>query len=146
MRASLGQTIIIENVSGANGSIGVGRVARAAPDGYTLSIGQTATHVINAVTYTLPYHVLNDFEPISLLTDSPLLIVAKKAMPANDLGGFIAWLKANPDKAMLGPQVSEPYHMSAVCFFRRSRGPASCSFRTVAALRQCRLWWPVKST
>ncbi len=102
MRAYLGQTIIIENAAGANGSIGVGRVARAAPDGYTLSIGQTGTHVLNAATYTLQYDVLNDFEPISLLTDSPLLIVAKKEMPANDLGGLIAWLKANPDKATAG--------------------------------------------
>src|SRR6266436_4863018 len=76
MRISLGQAVVVENVTGANGSIAVGRVARAEPDGYTLSIGQTATHVLNGATYTLPYHVSNDLAPISLLTDSPLLIVA----------------------------------------------------------------------
>src|SRR5205807_9745087 len=81
MRLSLGQVVVVENVTGANGSIAVGRVARAAPDGYTLSIGQTGTHVINGASYTLPYHVSNDFVPISLLTDSPFLVVAKKAMP-----------------------------------------------------------------
>src|SRR5262249_17723135 len=102
MRTFLGQTIVIENAPGANGSIATGRVARAAPDGYTLGIGQTATHVLNGATYTLQYNLTNDFEPISLLADSPLLVVAKKAMPANDLGGLIAWLKANPDKATAG--------------------------------------------
>ena len=102
MRVSLGQTVVVENVTGANGSIAVGRVARAAPDGYTLSIGQTGTHVLNGATYTLAYHVLNDFEPISLLTDSPLLVAAKKAMPPDDLKGFIDWLRAHPNKATAG--------------------------------------------
>ncbi len=100
--AALGQTVIVENVTGAAGSIGVGRVARAAPDGYTLSIGHWSTHVVNGAVYSLPYHVLNDFEPISLIADNPQLIVAKNAVPAKNLQELIAWLKANPDKASQG--------------------------------------------
>jgi tripartite-type tricarboxylate transporter receptor subunit TctC len=102
MRAPLGQPVIIENVTGAGGSIAVGRVARAAPDGYTLSAGQNGSHVMNGATYALPYDLLNDFEPVALLSITPLLILAKKAVPADDLRGLIAWLKANPDKAFLG--------------------------------------------
>jgi tripartite-type tricarboxylate transporter receptor subunit TctC len=102
MRASLGQSIIIENVGGANGSVGTGRVARTAPDGYTLVLGIWNTHVGNAATYVLQYDVVKDFEPIALLADAPLLLVAKKAIPANDLKELIAWLKANPDKASMG--------------------------------------------
>ena len=78
MRASLGQPVIVENVGGAGGTIGVGRVARAAPDGYTLSIGHWSTHVVNGAIYPLPYDLLNDFEPISLLASNPYLIVARK--------------------------------------------------------------------
>jgi tripartite-type tricarboxylate transporter receptor subunit TctC len=102
MRASLGQSIIIENVGGANGSVGTGRVARTAPDGYTLVLGIWNTHVGNAATYALQYDVVKDFAPIALLADAPLLLVAKKAIPANDLKELIAWLKANPDKASMG--------------------------------------------
>jgi tripartite-type tricarboxylate transporter receptor subunit TctC len=102
MRATLGQPVLVENVTGANGTIAVGRVARAAPDGYTLSIGQTSTHVLNGASYALPYHVMNDFAPIALLTDSPLLIAGKRSLPADDLAGLIAWLKANPGKATAG--------------------------------------------
>jgi tripartite-type tricarboxylate transporter receptor subunit TctC len=102
MAASLGKAIILENVPGANGSLGVGRVARAAPDGYTLVIGYWGTHVANGAIYALKYDVLNDFEPVSLLATQPFLIVAKKAMPADDLKGLIAWLKANPGKASAG--------------------------------------------
>jgi tripartite-type tricarboxylate transporter receptor subunit TctC len=102
MRASLGQPIIIENVSGAAGSIGTGRVARAAPDGYALVLGYWGTHVANGAIYSLPYDVLNDFEPIALLPAQPLVIVARRAMPASDLRGLIAWLRANPDQAVQG--------------------------------------------
>ncbi len=104
MRASLGQPVIIENVGGANGNIGVGRAARAGPDGYTLVMGLWNTHVANAALYTLSYDVLKDFEPISLLASSPLLIAAKKTMPANDLKELIAWLKANLGRASQGIQ------------------------------------------
>ena len=96
MRASLGQSVIIENVGGAAGNIGTGRVARAAPDGYTLVLGIWNTHVANGAIYALQYDVVKDFEPIALLADAPLVLVARKALPANDLKEFIAWLKLNP--------------------------------------------------
>jgi tripartite-type tricarboxylate transporter receptor subunit TctC len=99
MRTSLGQPIVIENVGGAGGSIGVGRVARAAPDGYTLDIGQWDTHVANGATYPLTYDLMKDFEPIALISSNPFLVLARKTMPADDLKGLIAWLKSNPDKA-----------------------------------------------
>ena len=102
MQASLGQPIIIENITGASGSIGVGRVVRAAPDGYTFGIGYVGTHVFNGITYSLSYDLLNDLEPVSLLVTNPLLIVARKKMPAKDLRELIAWLKANPGKALQG--------------------------------------------
>jgi tripartite-type tricarboxylate transporter receptor subunit TctC len=102
MRRSLGQPVIIENVSGASGSIGVGRVARAAPDGHTVSIGHWGTHVVNGASYQLPYDVVKDFEPVSLLADTPQWIVARKTLPPKDLRELIAWLKENPGKATAG--------------------------------------------
>jgi tripartite-type tricarboxylate transporter receptor subunit TctC len=114
-RMSLGQPIIIENVAGAAGSIGVGRAARAMPDGYTISLGQWGTHVLNGAIYALQYDLLKDFEPLSLLTSNPWLVVAKKAMQANDLNGLIAWLKANPDKASTGTGGSNT-HVTGVFF------------------------------
>jgi tripartite-type tricarboxylate transporter receptor subunit TctC len=102
MRPALGQPIVIEDVTGASGTIGVGRAARAAPDGYTLSVGQWATHVLNGAVFTLPYNLLDDFEPIALLTSNPQLVVAKNAVPAENLKELIAWLKANPGKASQG--------------------------------------------
>jgi tripartite-type tricarboxylate transporter receptor subunit TctC len=102
MRAPLGQPIVIENVVGAGGSIGAGRVARAAPDGFTLSYGGWPTHVINGAAYSLSYDVLGDFEPVSLAASAPWLILAKNGMPGDDLNGLISWLKANPDKASAG--------------------------------------------
>src|SRR5262245_45443791 len=99
MRASFGQPVVVENVIGAAGSIAVGRVGRSEPDGYTLSIGNWGTHVLNGALYKLPYDLLKDFESVAILSSNPLIIVAKKAMPADDLKGLIAWLKANPDKA-----------------------------------------------
>jgi tripartite-type tricarboxylate transporter receptor subunit TctC len=122
MRASLGQPVVIENVTGAGGSIGTGRVARAVPDGYTLVIGIWTTHVVNGAIYALQYDVLNDFEPIALLANNPQVIVAKKSMPANDLKGLIAWLKANPDKASAGTAgVASPQHVLGV-FFQSATG------------------------
>jgi tripartite-type tricarboxylate transporter receptor subunit TctC len=102
MRAPIGQPVVIDNVAGASGSIGVGRAARAAPDGYTLSLGSISTHVVNGAVLTLPYDLRTDFEPVALVAANPLLIVAKRTMPANDLQGLVAWLKANPGKASEG--------------------------------------------
>ena len=95
--APLGQSIVIENVGGAGGSIGVGRVARAAPDGYTFDIGQWDTHV-GSIIYKLDYDLEKDFEPIALISNNPQLLVAKKDLPANTLGELVTWMKANPDK------------------------------------------------
>jgi tripartite-type tricarboxylate transporter receptor subunit TctC len=102
MRASLGQPVFIENIAGADGTIGVGRAARAAPDGYTLSVGQWGTHVLNGAAYSLQYDVLKDFEPVSLLTSNPYIVVTKKAVPANDLKELIAWIKTNEGKVTVG--------------------------------------------
>lgn len=97
MRASLGQSIVIENVGGAGGSIGVGRVARAAPDGYTFDIGQWDTHV-GSIIYKLDYDLEKDFEPIALVSNNPQLMVAKNDLPAKTLGELVEWMKANPGK------------------------------------------------
>ena len=102
MRASLGQTLVVENISGAGGSVGVGRVARAAPDGHMLSIGHWQTHVVNAATQTLAYNVVKGFEPVSLLADCPMWIVAKNGLPPKDFNELLIWLKANSGKATVG--------------------------------------------
>src|SRR5215471_15511483 len=122
MRVSLRQPIIIKNVTGAGGTIGVGRVARAVPDGYTLSVGFLGTHVLNGAIYTLQYDVLRDFEPVALLASNPQLIVAKSATPAKSLNELIAWLKANPGKASQGTAgVGSPAHVSGA-YFQKETG------------------------
>ena len=98
MRAPLGQTVVVENVGGAGGTIGVGRIARAAPDGYTIDIGQWDTHV-GSIIYPLSYDLQKDFQPIGLLSLNPQLMIARRGFPADDLKGLVAWMKANPDKA-----------------------------------------------
>ena len=102
MRTSLGQPVIVENVAGANGTIGTGRVAHAAANGYTIVFGNWNTHVANGAVYALAYDLVKDFEPVALVGSVPTLIVAKKAMPANDLKELVVWLKANPGKASAG--------------------------------------------
>jgi tripartite-type tricarboxylate transporter receptor subunit TctC len=99
LEAALGQPMVIENIGGAGGTIGVGRLARAEPDGYTIGIGQWSTQVVNPITYTLPYDVVTDFVPIALLANTPQIIIARKDFPAKDVHELIEWLKANPDKA-----------------------------------------------
>jgi tripartite-type tricarboxylate transporter receptor subunit TctC len=122
MKGSLGQPIILENVGGANGSIGVGRVARASPDGYALSLGYWGTHVINASLYTLSYDPVKDFEPISIVVANPQVIVSKNALPTKDLRDLIAWLKANPDKPTLATVGSgSPPHIAGA-FFQQLTG------------------------
>ena len=102
MRSSLGQPMIIENVGGAEGSIGVTRAARARSDGYTIDLGAKSTHVLNSAFYSLPYDVLNDFVPISPLVTSPTILLATKTIPPKDLNELIVWLKANPNKVSAG--------------------------------------------
>jgi tripartite-type tricarboxylate transporter receptor subunit TctC len=122
MTANLGGTVLVDNVAGAGGSIGVGKVARSAADGYTLGIGQWSHYVLNGATYALQYDLLADFAPISLIVTGPLLLVSRKDLPANDLKGLIAWLKANPDKATAGTGgVGSPPHISGV-FFQKMTG------------------------
>jgi tripartite-type tricarboxylate transporter receptor subunit TctC len=117
MRVPLGQPLVIENVSGAGGSLGVGRAVRAAPDGYTLIIGITSTHVFNPAMYSLQYDTLNDFEPVALVTDSSQVVVGKKTLPPNDLRELIAWLKENPNKAISGTAgVGSPHHIFGTLF------------------------------
>ena len=120
MSGTLGQSIIIENVTGADGTIGVGRVARAAPDGYMLSVGQWSTHVLNGAAYALPYDLLNDFEPVALLTTNPLVIVTYKGVPATNLKELIDWLKANPERAAMG--IGSMAHRVSGIYFQNLTG------------------------
>ena len=117
MRATLGQSIIVENVTGAAGSIGVRRVARAAPDGYTLSIGHWSTHVVNGAIYPLQYDLLRDLEPIVLLPSNPMIVVSKGAVPAKNLNEFVGWIKANEGKVSAGTAgAGSATHVAGVYF------------------------------
>lgn len=121
MSAALGQPVVIQNVVGASATIGVGKVVHAAPDGYTLSIGNWFTHVLNGAIHPLQYHVLTDFQPIALLADNPLLIVGRKTLPADDLKGLVEWLRANPDKATEGTSgIGSASHVSGLFFQRET--------------------------
>jgi len=102
MNVALGQPIVIVNVAGASGSVAMGRVARAPPDGYTLIIGHWATHVVLGATMKLPFDVLNDFEPVAQIADTPIWLVARTTFPASNAAELIAWLKKNPNKALAG--------------------------------------------
>jgi tripartite-type tricarboxylate transporter receptor subunit TctC len=102
MRKTLGEAIIIENVTGAGGSLGVGRAVRASPDGYTISFGHLGTHVANGAIYKLGYDLLTDLEPVVLLPSNPMIIVSKNAVPAKSLQELIAWIKASPAPVTAG--------------------------------------------
>jgi tripartite-type tricarboxylate transporter receptor subunit TctC len=115
MRLSLGQTVVIENVTGAGGTIGVTRVVRSAPDGYTVSFGHLGTHVVNGAIYPLPYDLLNDLDPVAQIGANPMMIVSKNAVPAKDLKELLAWIKANDGKATFGTAgVGSGSHFSGV--------------------------------
>jgi tripartite-type tricarboxylate transporter receptor subunit TctC len=115
MGKQLGQTIVVENTTGAGGTIGEGRVAHAAPDGYTIAVGQWGTNVANGAIYNLNYDLMKDFEPIGLIATQPFFIAARKDMPANNLKEFIAWLKANGDKTNEGHSgVGTPSHVAGL--------------------------------
>jgi len=117
MRASLGQSVIVENLGGAAGSIAVGRVARAAPDGYTVVLGNLGTHVFNGAIYALGYDLVNDFEAVALLPSNNQLIIASNATPANNLRELISWVKSNGDKVTCGTAgPGSPSHIAAAYF------------------------------
>jgi tripartite-type tricarboxylate transporter receptor subunit TctC len=117
MGSSLHQTVVVENITGAGGSTGVGHVARAAPDGYTIGIGNWGSNVANGALYTLPYDLLTDFEPVSMLPSEPNLILAKSSIAASNLQDLIAWLKANAQKATGGTSgVGGPSHVAGILF------------------------------
>ena len=102
MKVTLGEAVLVENVTGAGGSIGVGRAVRAAPDGYTISFGHLGTHVCNGAIYKLGYDLVDDLEPVVLLPSNPMVIVSKTAVPAKSLAELLAWLKARPSPATAG--------------------------------------------
>src|ERR1700731_2995433 len=117
MRAVLGQSVVIENVAGAAGSMGVGRAVRSPADGYTLSIGTSTTHILTGGLYTLPFDLLKDLEPVIQIGSEPLLIAGRKTLPANDLRELIAYLKANPDKVSVGiAGVGAAGHLAGISF------------------------------
>jgi len=146
MSASLGQPIVVENISGANGSIAVGRVARAAPDGYTICVGAWNTHVSNGALYSLQYDIINDFEPISLVASFSSMIVARKSVPANDLREFVAWLKANPNAASQGSAGAGSLGHIGGVYFQNVTGThiQHVPYRGSAPAMQ--IWSPAKST
>jgi tripartite-type tricarboxylate transporter receptor subunit TctC len=117
MKTSLGQSVVVENVSGAGGTIGVTRLFRAAPDGYTLAVGQWTSHVGAGAMYPVPFNYLVDFEPVSMLSIAPLWIIGRNNLPAKDVKELIAWLKANPDKASAATTgLGSGIHMCLVYF------------------------------
>ena len=115
MRQTLGETILVENVTGAGGTIGVTRAVKSAPDGYTLSIGHLGTHVINGAMYPLSFDLINDLDPVALVASNPMMIVSKNDVPAKDLKELIAWIKANDGKVTAGTAgVGSGAHFSGI--------------------------------
>ena len=120
MRRYLGQTLVVDNVTGAGGSIGVGRVARAAPDGYTLSIGHWGTHVVNGAYYKLTFDLLRDLEPVAQIATNPQVVVSKISVPANTLKELIPWIKTNQDRIQFGSGgVGGASHIAGIYFLNR---------------------------
>lgn len=122
MRKALGQPVVVDNTTGAGGSLGVGRVARAAPDGYTVSIGHWSTHVVNGAVYPLGYDLLKDLEPVAMVGGNPMIIVSKTGVPAANLKEMVAWVKANPDKVNVGTAGAGSSTHIAGIYFRNEIG------------------------
>jgi tripartite-type tricarboxylate transporter receptor subunit TctC len=117
MRVSLGQPLVVEYVSGAAGTLGVGRVARAAPDGYTMLIGHLGSNVVVPALYSLPFDVLKDFVPVAQLPSNPFLLIGRKGIPASNLSELVAWIKANQDKVSFGtPGANSLPHVAGIRF------------------------------
>jgi tripartite-type tricarboxylate transporter receptor subunit TctC len=115
MRATLCQPVVVENVTGAGGTIGVGRAARAAPDGYTINLGQWGTNMANGAIYPLQYDVIGDFDPVALIASQPFLIDSRKTLPVDDLKSLVAWIKADPDKVTEGNSgIGTPSHVAGI--------------------------------
>ncbi|HEX3859996.1 MAG TPA: tripartite tricarboxylate transporter substrate-binding protein [Pseudolabrys sp.] len=124
MGEALGQTIVVENTTGAGGTIGEGRISRATPDGYTIGIGQWGTNVASGAIYNLPYDLMKDFEPVGLIATQPFFVVARKDMPANNLKELMTWLRANGDKANEGNSgVGTPSHVGGILFQKAVGAP-----------------------
>ena len=120
MRRFLGQTVVVDNVTGAGGTIGVGRVVRAPPDGYTVSIGHWGTHVVNGAYYKLSYDLLKDLEPVGMFADNPQIVVSNNAVPAKDLKELVSWIKGNPDKLKFGTGgIGGASHIAGIYFMNR---------------------------
>src|SRR4029079_2590287 len=136
MKQHLGQPVIVENSPGAGGSTGVIRVARSAPDGYTVQIGQWGTNVAGGAVYDLPINLLTDLEPVGLISTQPFMIVGRKTLPPSNLKDLVEWLKANPGATFGNAGIGSPGHVSSMFFQNtigakiqpvqyRSAGPAS---------------------
>ena len=136
MGQSLGQPIIIENVTGADGIIGTGRAARARPDGYTIEIGNLSTNVLNGAFYSLPFDIVNGFAPVSLLVTNPIVLFTRKTVPADNLNALISWLKANSEKASAGVANVGLHLLTA--FFQKETGTrfALIPYRGLAPVMQ----------
>ena len=120
MRKTLGQAILVDNTTGAGGTVGTGKVVRSPPDGYMVSIGHWGTHVVNGVYYSLPYNLLTDFEPVAMIATNPQVIISKNAVPATNLKELVAWISANQGKALMGTGgVGGASHMAAIYFGNR---------------------------
>ena len=120
LRKILGQPVLVDNTTGAGGSIGTGKVARAAPDGYLVSIGHWGTHVVNGAYYSLPFDLLTDFEPVAMIASNPQVIISKAAVPARDLKELIAWINANQGKVLIGAgAIGGASHMGGIYFLNR---------------------------
>ena len=120
IRKSLGQTVVVENVTGAGGSIATGRVVRSAPDGYTIGIGHWGSHVTNGAYYNLPFDLLTDLQPIAMIATNPQLVVSRPTLPAKNLKELIPWIKANQEKILFGTGgVGASSHIAGVYFLDR---------------------------
>ncbi len=123
MSRTLGQTVLVDNTTGAAGTVGVGRVARAAPDGYTIGIGHWSTHVVNAAVYQLNYNVLTDFEPLGLIATNPQIVAVRNGFAAANLQELAAYVKANPDKVTAGTAgVGSASHIAGIYFEQKTGG------------------------